>query len=162
MPGRGFWVFLLEIIWIPNPRWGDEMMVPSVISTARVSEARWMFARCINTEIPFFIMKRNDWSTNSNSSAEWRYMFFCWSFGYRILYYQPQSASHAFQQWDDFLLGVLRLKHYFHYEIYIDKPRTWWQWVRKDGTHFFAGHSDTLTESSVHPDIKIKAHLAAR
>ena len=27
-------------------------------------------------------------------------------------------------------------------------------WVGKDGTHFFAGHSDTLTESRVHIDRK--------
>ena len=27
-------------------------------------------------------------------------------------------------------------------------------WVRKDGTHFFAGHSDTRTESIVYPDRK--------
>ena len=74
--------------------------------------------------------------------------------GYRILYYQAQSASHASQQWDDFLLGVSRPQHYFYYESYIDKPRPWWHWVRKDGTHFFAGHSDTRTESRVHPDRK--------
>ena len=96
-------------------------------------------------------MKRNDWSTNSNSSSEWRYTFFFWVFlGYRILYYRAKSASHAFQQWDDFLLGVSRLKHHFRYESYIDKPSPWWHWVRKDGTHFFAGHSDTQTESRVH------------
>lgn len=74
--------------------------------------------------------------------------------GYRILYYQPQSASHAFQQWDDFLLGVSRPKHYFHYESYIDKPSSWWPWVRKDGTHFLAGYLDTQTESRVQPDRK--------
>ena len=61
---------------------------------------------------------------------------------------------HAFQQWDDFLLGLSRLKHYFHYESYIDKPRPWWHWVRKDGAHFFAGHSDTRTESVIQPDRK--------
>ena len=27
-------------------------------------------------------------------------------------------------------------------------------WVRKDGTHFFAGYSDTRTDSIVHPDRK--------
>ena len=102
-----------------------------------------------------FITKRNDWSTNSNTSSEWRYVFLFWFFlGYRILYCQPQSASHASQQWDDFLLGVSIPKHHFHYESHIDKPRTWWQWVRKDGTHFFAGHSDTRTESRVYPDRK--------
>ena len=101
-----------------------------------------------------FIMERNDWSTNSNSHADGLYTFLFWTFGYRILYCRAKSASHAFQQWDDFLLGVLRLKHYFHYESYIDKPRPWWHWVRKDGTHFFAGHLDTQTESIVHPDRK--------
>ena len=74
--------------------------------------------------------------------------------GYRILYCQPQSASHASQQWDDFLLGISRPTHHFHYESYIDKPRPWWHWVRKDGTHFFAGHSDTRTDSRVYPDRK--------
>ena len=42
----------------------------------------------------------------------------------------------------------------FHYESYINKPRPWWHWVRKDGTHFFAGYSDTRTDSRVHPDRK--------
>ena len=64
------------------------------------------------------------------------------------------TDMHAFQQWDDFLLGLSRLKHYFHYESYIDKPRPWWHWVRNGGTHFFAGHLDTQTESRVHPDRK--------
>ena len=98
-----------------------------------------------------FITKRNDWSTNSNTSSEWRYVFLFWFFlGYRILYCQPQSASHASQQWDDFLLGVSIPKHHFHYESHIDKPRPWWHWFRKDGTHFFAGYSDTRTESIVY------------
>ena len=64
------------------------------------------------------------------------------------------TDMHAFQQWDDFLLGLSRLKHYFHYESYIDKPRPWWHWVRNDGTHFFAGHLDTQTESRVQLDRK--------
>ena len=145
-----FWGF----IWILKPRWGDEMVL-SVWSTARVSEARWFLTSGISRlQTTIFIMKRNDWSMNSNLHAEWRYTFFFWTFWYRILYCQPQSASHAFQQWDNFLLDVSRLKHYFHYESYIDKPRTWWRWVRKDGTHFFAGHLDTQTESRVQPDRK--------
>ena len=86
--------------------------------------------------------------------------FFCWElFGYwnrdeEMRWRHQSEARHAFQQWDDFLLGLSRLKHYFHYESYIDKPRPWWHWVRNDGTHFFAGHSDTQTESRVHPDRK--------
>ena len=78
-------------------------------------------------------------------------------FGYRILYCQPQSATHASQQWDDFLLGVSRLKHYFHYESHIDKLIPWWHWVKKDGTYFFAGHSDIRTESRVHIDRKAES-----
>ena len=73
----------------------------------------WVY-KDLNT---IFIMKRNDWSTNLNSNA--------------------------YQQWDDFLLGILRPQHYFQYE------KEWmvsWEnegcyWVRKDGTHFFAGYS---------------------
>ena len=103
-------------------------MVPLVWSTERVSEARWFIAGCIGTEILFSLWK--------------------WINGCR------DSNTHAFQQWDDFLLGLSRLKHYFHYESYIDKPRPWWHWFRKDGTHFFAGHSDTLTESRVQLDRK--------
>ena len=108
--------FLLGIIWIPNPRRGDEMM-PSVWLTHGTrfwSEmiSYWVY-KDRNT---ISIMKRNEWSTNSNSSSEWRYTFFFGVlFGYRILYCWPQSASHAFRQWDDFLLGILRLKHHFHY-----------------------------------------------
>ena len=108
--------FLLEIIWILNPRWGDEMVWHQ-------SEARHAFwSEMISCWVYkdrniISIMKRGDWSTNSN--------------------------SHAFQQWDDFLLGVSILKQHFYYE------KEWmvsWEnegcyWVRKDGTHFFAGYS---------------------
>ena len=30
-------------------------------------------------------------------------------------------------------------------------------WVVNDGTHFFAGHSDTRTESLIQPDIKVES-----
>ena len=50
--------------------------------------------------------------------------------------------------------------YYFHYESYIDKPRNWWQMTFESWrtvTHFFAGHSDTLTESLIQPDIKAES-----
>lgn len=81
--------FLLEIIWILNPRWGDEMVWHQ-------SEARHAFLKRDDFLLVYqdrntiSIMKRGDWSTNSN--------------------------SHAFQQWDDFLLGVSILKQHFYYE----------------------------------------------
>ena len=42
------------------------------------------------------IMKRDDWSTNSNSSSEGRYTFFFWVlFGCRILYCRAKSDWHT-------------------------------------------------------------------
>ena len=150
--------------------------------------------------------------------------FFFWKlFGYwnrdeEMRWWCHQSeARHAFLKRDEFLLGILELKHHFHYEkewlvnelehvlgmtlrvfilVFLGipnpilptavslarvptviwfltgciktetlfslrklywKPRPWWHWVKKDGTHFFAGHSDTRTESIVYPDRKCES-----
>ena len=61
MPSRGFWVFLLGIIWIPKPRWWDEM-VPSVRSTERVSEARWFLLGVSRLKHHFYYEK--EWLVN--------------------------------------------------------------------------------------------------
>ena len=107
-----------------------------------------------------FIMKRNDWSTNSNSSSEGRYTFFFWVlFGCRILYCRAKSDWHTrvpTVRW--FFTGCIKAETLFSIRKgMIDKPRPWWHWVRKDGVHFFAGHSDTLTESIVYPDRKCES-----
>ena len=51
-----FHTFLLGFLWIPNPRWGDEM-VSSVWSTARVSEARCYFTGYNKSSILFSLRK---------------------------------------------------------------------------------------------------------
>ena len=84
-------------------------------------------------------------------------LFGYWNRDEEMRWRHQSEARHAFLKRDDFLLGLSRLKHYFHYESYIDKPRPWWHWVRNGGTHFFAGHLDTQTESRVHPDRKCES-----
>lgn len=54
--------FLLGIIRIPNPRWGDEM-VPSVWSTERVFEARWYFTGGIS-RLKYHFHNEKEWLVN--------------------------------------------------------------------------------------------------
>ena len=87
-----------------------------------------------------FIMKRNDWSTNSNSSSEWRYTFFFWCFLGIPNPILPSAVSLArvpTVRW--FLTGCIKTETLFSLRKLYWKPRPWWHWVRKDGTHFFAG-----------------------
>ena len=97
-------IFLLGFLWIPNPKWGDEM-VTSVWSTARVSEAIWFFTGDIS-----------------------------------------------------------RLKHYFHYESHIDKPRNWWQTTLESGRTVRTFSLDILIHGLNQEYIQtenVKAHLGA-
>ena len=60
---------------------------------------------------------------------------------------------------------ITRLKHYFHYESHIDKPRNWWQTTLESGRTV---HTFSLVirihwlNQEYNQTEKVKAHLAAR
>ena len=75
-----FHTFLLGFLWIPNPKWGDEM-VTSVWSTARVFEARWFFTGDISRLKHYFYYESHiDKPRWRHLSREGRYILFRWSF----------------------------------------------------------------------------------
>ena len=75
-----FRTFLLGFLWIPNPKWGDEM-VTSVWSTARVSEARCFFTGDITRLQYYFHYESHiDKSRWRHLSQEGRYTLFRWLF----------------------------------------------------------------------------------